>query len=225
MPAEASLQEITQKYFDTAAEYTSVSTGLRKQLREPVRTLTVRFPVKMDDRSVQMFTGFRVQHSTARGPSKGGLRYAPGITVEDIQALAMLMTWKTAVVGIPFGGAKGGVVCDPTQLTRSELERITRRYTSEVSILIGPESDIPDTDMGTDERVMAWIMDTYSAIKGYTVPAVVTGKPTLIGGTKGMDRSTGRGVVFVLREAAKRMGIELGGATVAVQGFGKVGVT
>ncbi|MDQ4078030.1 MAG: Glu/Leu/Phe/Val dehydrogenase [Chloroflexota bacterium] len=225
MPEGASLLELTRQYFKEAAENTQISPGLRETIREPGRNVTVNFPVKMDDQSVQMFTGFRVQHSIARGPAKGGLRYAPHLTLETVQGLAMLMTWKTAVVGIPFGGAKGGVVCDPSQLSRQELERLTRRYTGEISIIIGPERDIPDTDMGTDEQVMAWVMDTYSAIKGYTVPAVVTGKPVQIGGTKGMERATGRGVVFVLREAARRLGLELGGATVAVQGFGKVGAT
>ncbi len=225
MPEEASLLQIAQQFYDEAAELTPIPLGLRQNMREPDRSLTVNFPVKMDGKPVQMFTGYRVQHSTMRGPAKGGLRYTPDLTLEDVQALAMLMTWKTAVVGIPFGGAKGGVVCDPSQLTRPELERMTRRFTSEISLVIGPERDIPDTDVGTDERIMAWVMDTYSSIKGYTIPAVVTGKPVQIGGTKGMDRSTGRGVVFVLRESAKRLGMDLGASTVAVQGFGKVGAT
>ncbi len=225
MPDEASVLEMTREYFESVAVQMGLAEGIRAHLRMPARTLTVRFPIKRDDGSVQMFTGYRVQHSTARGPAKGGLRYAPTVTLGDIQGLAMLMTFKTAVVGIPFGGAKGGVVCDPTSLSKRELERLTRRYVREIALFIGPERDIPDTDVGTDAQVMAWVMDTYSAIRGYTVPAVVTGKPLQIGGTKGMDRATGRGVVFVLREAARRLGLDLAGATVAVQGFGKVGRT
>jgi glutamate dehydrogenase (NAD(P)+) len=225
VPEERSLLAMTRQYFDDAARDMTVPTGIRTQLREPGRTVTVHFPVRMDDRRVKMFTGYRVQHSIARGPAKGGLRFAPDVTLEDTQGLAMLMTFKTAVVDIPFGGAKGAVICDPSHLSARELESLTRRYTSEISMMIGPESDIPDTDVGTDERVMAWVMDTYSAIKGYSVPAVVTGKPLLLGGTRGMDRATGRGAVFVLGEAANRLGIDLGGAAIAVQGFGKVGTT
>lgn len=226
MAEEQSLLAMTRQYFDAAADNVDIPPGIRTQLREPARTVTVNFPVKMDDGSVRVFTGYRVQHSTARGPAKGGLRYAPNVSFEDVQALAMLMTWKTAVVGIPFGGAKGAVVCDPNHHSQHELEGITRRYTSEIVMLLSPERDIPDTDVGTDERTMAWIMDTYSALKGYSVPAVVTGKPLALGGTVGMHRATGRGVVFVLREAAERLGLNLGGgARVAVQGFGKVGTT
>ncbi|MBA3533840.1 MAG: Glu/Leu/Phe/Val dehydrogenase, partial [Ardenticatenales bacterium] len=178
---------MTQHYFDRAAELVDLTPGTIRRLRASERTVTVNFPVKMADKSIKMFTGHRVQHSTMRGPAKGGLRYTPDVTLEDTEALAMLMTWKTAVVGIPFGGAKGSVICDPHVLSQDELKNLTRRFTSEISFLIGPEKDIPDTDIGTNERVMAWVMDTYSTIKGYSVPAVVTGKPVLIGGTKGMD--------------------------------------
>jgi glutamate dehydrogenase (NAD(P)+) len=223
---EQSLLAMARQYFDTAADKVDIPPGIRTQLREAARTVTVNFPVKMDDGSVREFTGYRVQHSTARGPAKGGLRYAPYVTVEDVQALAMLMTLKTAVMSIPFGGAKGAVVCNPALLSRHELEGITRRYTSEIVMLLSPERDILDSDMGTDERTMAWAMDTFSALKGYSVPAIATGKPIAIGGTVGMERSTGRGVVFVLREAAERMGLKLSAETrVAIQGFGKVGTT
>lgn len=228
MPEEQTLLEMTRQYYDEAAEQVETVReipGIREQLRQSARVMTVNFPVKMDNGSIKTFAGYRVQHSRARGPSKGGLRYTPDVTLEDTEALAMLMTWKTAAMGIPFGGAKGSVICDPAALSRRELQGITRRFVSEISILLGPERDIPDTDIGTDERTMAWVMDTYSMLKGYSVPAVVTGKPIAIGGTAGMSRSTGRGVVFVLREAARRMDLDLGGATVAVQGFGKVGAT
>ncbi len=225
MTENENLWAMTRQYYDTAADLARLESGLRAQLRECARMMTVNCPVKMDDGTIQNFTGFRVQHNTVRGPAKGGVRFAPNVTLEDTQALAMLMTWKTAVMGIPFGGAKGAVVVNPSELSQHELQGVTRRYTSEISLLLGPERDIPDTDIGTDERTMAWMMDTYAMVKGYSVPAVVTGKPVIIGGTAGMSRSTGRGVVFVLREAIRRMGIELNDARVAVQGFGKVGVT
>ncbi|HEX8681792.1 MAG TPA: Glu/Leu/Phe/Val dehydrogenase [Ardenticatenaceae bacterium] len=221
-----SLLTMTRHFYDAAVQLVDIAPGIRDQLREPARIVTVHFPVKMDDGSVKEFTGFRVQHSTARGPAKGGLRYSPTITQEDAEALAMLMTFKTAVVGIPFGGAKGAVICDPARHSKRELEGITRRYTSEIVMLLGPERDILDTDMGTSAQTMAWVMDTYSALKGYSVPAIATGKPLAIGGTVGIERATGRGVVFVLREAAQRLGLDVGGgARVAIQGFGKLGTT
>ncbi len=224
-PAKRTMWDIASHFYADAVADMAVHSGVRDQLREPQRVLNVSFPVKMDDGSVRMFTGWRVHHNIVRGPAKGGIRYAPGLTLEDVQGLAMMMTWKTAVVGLPFGGAKGGVACDPHRLSHDELERITRRYTLEIIPLLGPERDIPAPDMGTDERVMAWIMDTYSLVKGYSVPAVVTGKPVAVGGSHGRRRATGRGVVFVLRELAERVGLDLRGARVAVHGFGKVGST
>jgi glutamate dehydrogenase (NAD(P)+) len=219
------LREMTRLYYDRAVAHAQIDPGIRDQLRECARNITVSFPVKMDDGTVRHFTGYRVQHNTIRGPAKGGVRFAPYVTLEDTQALAMLMTWKTAAMGIPFGGAKGAVMVNPAHLSSRELQGVTRRYTGEISILLGPERDIPDTDVGTDEQTMAWMLDAFAQVKGYSVPAVVTGKPVLVGGTAGMNRSTGRGVVFVLREAAERMGLVLEDARVAVQGFGKVGVT
>lgn len=193
------------------------------RLCECERELTVHFPVKMDDGTVKVFTGFRVVHSDTRGPGKGGIRYHPDVTLDEVRALAALMTLKTAVVNIPYGGAKGAVVCNPKALSQSELERLTRRYAAEITILIGPESDIPAPDVGTNPQIMAWIMDTYSMGKGYCVPAVVTGKPIEIGGSKGRFGATGRGCMMVTQLAAKHWGIELKEATVAVQGFGNVG--
>jgi glutamate dehydrogenase (NAD(P)+) len=219
------LREMTRQYYDRAVAHAQIDPGIRDQLRECARNITVSFPVKMDDGTVRHFTGYRVQHNTIRGPAKGGVRFTPHVTLEDTQALAMLMTWKTAAMGIPFGGAKGAVMVNPADLSNRELQGVTRRYTGEISILLGPERDIPDTDVGTDEQTMAWMLDAFAQVKGYSVPAVVTGKPVLVGGTAGMNRSTGRGVVFVLREAAERMGLVLEDARVAVQGFGKVGVT
>ena len=192
-------------------------------LQKPKRELTVNFPVSMEGGGIRMFTGYRVQHNTSRGPAKGGLRFHPETDIDEVRALAMWMTWKCAVVNIPFGGAKGGVVCDPKTLTKAELEDLTRRYTTEISIIIGPESDIPAPDVGTNGQIMAWIMDTYSMRVGHTVPAVVTGKPLSIGGSEGRLDATGLGVVLITEEAFKKQGRELAGATVAVQGFGNVG--
>ncbi len=192
-------------------------------LQKPKRELTVNFPVSMEGGGICMFTGYRVQHNTSRGPAKGGLRFHPETDIDEVRALAMWMTWKCAVVNIPFGGAKGGVVCDPKALTKAELEDLTRRYTTEISIIIGPESDIPAPDVGTNGQIMAWIMDTYSMRVGHTVPAVVTGKPLSIGGSEGRLDATGLGVVLITEEAFKKQGRGLAGATVAVQGFGNVG--
>ena len=192
-------------------------------LQKPKRELTVNFPVSMEGGGICMFTGYRVQHNTSRGPAKGGLRFHPETDIDEVRALAMWMTWKCAVVNIPFGGAKGGVVCDPKTLTKAELEDLTRRYTTEISIIIGPESDIPAPDVGTNGQIMAWIMDTYSMRVGHTVPAVVTGKPLSIGGSEGRLDATGLGVVLITEEAFKKQGRGLAGATVAVQGFGNVG--
>ena len=209
--------------FDVAAEALHLDDSMRRLLRDIKRELVVHFPVEFDDGSFAVFTGFRVQHNIARGPAKGGLRYHPSMTLDDARALAMFMTWKSAVVDLPFGGAKGGVVCDPKVLTRSELERLTRRFTTEISLLVGPDKDIPAPDLGTTPQVMAWMMDTLSMHAGYSVPACVTGKPTDIGGSEGRYAATGRGLTMVTLEALRERGIDPAGATAAVQGFGQVG--
>lgn len=215
--------EIAQRQFDNAAKYLDLKAGIKAKLRLPKRELSVNFPVKMDDGNIQMFTGHRVQHSLARGPAKGGIRYHPDVTLDEVRALAMWMTWKCAVVGIPYGGAKGGVVCNPKVMSERELERLTRRFTSEIVMFIGPESDIPAPDVNTTPQTMAWIMDTYSMIKGYSVPAVVTGKPIEIGGSLGRREATGRGVMLTTRDALNHLDMPIEGARVAVQGFGNVG--
>jgi len=212
-----------QRQFDVAADQLHLDDQVRQVLREVKRELVVHFPVEFDDGSFGVFTGFRVQHNIARGPAKGGLRYHPAMTLDDCRALAMYMSWKTALVELPFGGAKGGVCCDPRQLSVAELERLTRRFTTEVSLLIGPEKDIPAPDLGTDWRVMAWIMDTVSMHAGYSVTAAVTGKPTEIGGSAGRYTSTGRGLTTVTLQAMRDHGRAVEGATLAVQGFGQVG--
>ena len=215
--------EVAQQQFDLAAERLNLDPGLRAILREPRRALTVHFPVKMDDGSVRVFTGYRVQHNLGRGPAKGGIRYHQDVTLDEVMALAMWMTWKCAVVGIPYGGGKGGVVVDPKKLSMKELEALTRRYTTEISVLIGPERDIPAPDVNTNAQVMAWMMDTYSMHAGYTVPGVVTGKPISLGGSEGRNEATARGCVFTILDAAAHLGLEVKGATVVVQGFGNAG--
>jgi glutamate dehydrogenase (NAD(P)+) len=215
--------DVAQRQFDMVAERLDLSAGLRAILREPRRALTVHFPVKMDDGSVRVFTGYRVQHNLGRGPAKGGIRYHQDVSLDEVKALAMWMTWKCAVVGIPYGGGKGGVVVDPARLSLKELEGLTRRYTTEISVLIGPDRDIPAPDVGTNAQVMAWMMDTYSMHTGYTVPAVVTGKPVSLGGSEGRREATGRGVTITLEAAARAIGLDLEGATVVLQGFGNVG--
>jgi len=209
--------------FDEAVKYLTLKRGVVEYMRYPKRELTVNFPVKMDDGSVKIFTGYRVHHNIVLGPAKGGIRYHPDVTLDEMRALAMLMTWKCAVAGLPYGGAKGGVVCNPKDLSPQELENLTRRYATEITLMMGPESDIPAPDMGTDAQVMAWIMDTYSMHKGYSVPAVVTGKPVSIGGSLGRSEATGRGVMIIAREACKHLRMPFEGATVVVQGYGKVG--
>ena len=221
--AGESLFQSAQSRFDAAADALRLNPNVRGVLREPRRELTVHFPVELDDGSIVVLTGYRVQHNLARGPAKGGIRYHPAVTLDEVKALSMLMTWKCAVVKIPYGGAKGAVACDPKQLSLRELERLTRRYTTEISVLIGPESDIPAPDVNTNAQTMAWIMDTISMHQGYSVPAVVTGKPLSIGGSEGRVDATGRGVVYCIQEAAKLARVELRDARVAVQGFGKVG--
>ncbi|MCD6405379.1 MAG: Glu/Leu/Phe/Val dehydrogenase [Planctomycetes bacterium] len=193
------------------------------RLRAPVRALEVALPIRMDSGEVKTFRGWRVQHCLARGPAKGGLRYHPEVTLDEVKALSMWMTWKTAVVNVPFGGAKGGVACDPKEMSRDELERLTRRYTSAVLPILGPETDIPAPDVNTNEQVMAWIMDTYSANKGYTVPSVVTGKPIQLGGSRGRREATARGCLFAVLETLGILGISIDSCTVAVVGFGNVG--
>jgi glutamate dehydrogenase (NAD(P)+) len=209
--------------FDNAAERLHMDDGLRRVLRLSKRELSVNFPVHMDDGSIRVFSGYRVQHSIARGPAKGGIRYSPLVSLDEVRALAMWMTWKAAVVNLPFGGAKGGVMVDPRALSAAELEDLTRRYATEISIIIGPAEDIPAPDMGTNEQIMAWVMDTISMHKGYTVAGVVTGKPVAVGGTLGRVEATGRGILFVIEELCRQKGRQLEGATVAIQGFGNVG--
>ena len=209
--------------FEEAAARLKLDPGFVQIIKEPRRATIVKLPVQMDDGSFRIFTGYRVQHSIIRGPAKGGIRYHPDVTLEEVMALAAWMTWKCAVVGIPFGGGKGGVVCDPSKMSRAELERLTRRYVADLIDVIGPESDVPAPDVNTNEQTMAWIMDTFSMHARHTVTSVVTGKPLALGGSAGRREATGRGVLFVIREAAKRIGLDLRGARVAVQGFGNVG--
>ncbi len=215
--------QVALTQFQTAADMLGLKRGVRELLAHPKRELTVNFPVKLEDGSVRVFTGYRVHHTTVPGPTKGGIRYHPDVTLNEVRALAMWMTWKCAVVGLPYGGAKGGVICNPKELSQQELEHLTRRYATEISMLIGPESDIPAPDVGTNPQIMAWIMDTYSMHRGYSVPAVVTGKPISIGGSQGRIEATGRGVTIVARETARHLGVPLAGARVVVQGYGNVG--
>jgi glutamate dehydrogenase (NAD(P)+) len=220
---ERSALRIAQRQFDATADAIGLDDSLRAVLREVKRELVVHFPVEMDDGSFEVFTGFRVQHNIARGPAKGGLRYHPAMTLDDARALAMYMTWKTAVADLPFGGAKGGVVCDPHALSITELERLTRRFTTEISLIIGPDRDIPAPDLGTGPQVMAWVMDTLSMHAGFSVPASVTGKPQSIGGSEGRFTGPGRGLTIVTVLAMRDAGLDPSGARVAIQGFGKVG--
>jgi glutamate dehydrogenase (NAD(P)+) len=214
---------VAQQQFDLAADRLNLDPGLRRVLREPRRELTVHFPVHMDDGSVQVFTGYRVQHNLGRGPAKGGIRYHQDVSLDEVKALAMWMTWKCAVVGIPYGGGKGGVIVDPKKLSLKELEGLTRRYATEISIIIGPEKDIPAPDVNTNAQTMAWIMDTYSMHAGYTIPGVVTGKPIPLGGSEGRNEATARGTVYCIIKAAAHLGLDLATSTVAVQGFGNAG--
>ncbi|MCD6361170.1 MAG: Glu/Leu/Phe/Val dehydrogenase [Armatimonadetes bacterium] len=217
-PLAAILQEL-----EHAANLIGLDEQTLEKLRHPKRTFIVSIPTAMDDGSLRVFMGYRVQHNIDRGPAKGGIRYHPQVSLEKTVALAMLMTWKCAVVDIPYGGAKGGVVCAPGEMSKGELERMTRRYTTELIEVFGPEKDIPAPDLGTGPEVMGWIMDTYSMNKGYSVPGVVTGKPLSIGGARGRSKATGRGCVFVIQEAARQLDIDLEGATMVLQGFGNVG--
>ena len=209
--------------FDQAAEAMELDHNLRERLKHPQRSLIVSVPIRMDDGRVEVYTGYRVQHDSSRGPSKGGIRYHPDVNLGEVAALAMWMTWKCALADLPYGGAKGGVAIDPKRLSQPELERLTRRYTAEIFPLIGPEKDVPAPDVGTNAQVMAWIMDTYSQQVGYSVPGVVTGKPLSIGGSLGREEATGRGVVCVTMEALRHLKLDIQNTTVAIQGFGNVG--
>ncbi len=209
--------------FDEAAMRLKLDDGMQKVLRAPAREISVNIPVLLDDGRLEVFTGYRVQHSVARGPAKGGIRFAPDVTLDEVRALASWMTWKCAVVNIPFGGAKGGVICDPNVLSDSELERLTRRYTAEIIDFIGPERDVPAPDVNTNEKVMAWIMDTYSMHARHTVTAVVTGKPMALGGSRGRPEATGRGCMIVTLKALERFGLQPESTSIVIQGFGNVG--
>ena len=221
--SDLSAYEIAVEQFDRAAKYVVLKAGICEMLRKPKRELTVNFPVNMDDGSVKVFTGYRVHHSTVLGPTKGGIRYHPDVTLDEVRALAMWMTWKCAVVGLPYGGAKGGVVCNPKTMSLTELENLTRRYAAEISVLMSPEGDIPAPDVNTNPQIMAWIMDTYSMHRGYSTPAVVTGKPIEIGGSEGREAATAQGTVYHIRRAAKHLGLDLGQASAVVQGYGNAG--
>jgi glutamate dehydrogenase (NAD(P)+) len=214
---------IAQIQFDMAAEFLKLDPGLRQILRTPRRVLEVAVPIKLDNGQVKVFQGYRVQHNIARGPSKGGIRFHPNLTLDEVKALASWMTWKTATVNIPYGGGKGGVICDPKRMTRGELERMTRRFTAEILPLIGPERDIPAPDVYTDAQTMAWMMDTYSMMVGYSALGVVTGKPISLGGSEGRADAAARGLLFVTEEACKVKKISVRGASVAIQGYGNVG--
>ncbi len=216
--------EMAQQQLDEVSRLIGLNESLHGYLRYPKRVLEVAFPVHMDGGGFRMFTGYRVQHNMSRGPGKGGIRFHPDVTLDEVKALAMWMTWKCALANIPFGGAKGGVICDPKAMSMQELENLTRRFTTEISIIIGPEKDIPAPDVYTTPQIMAWIMDTFSMQHGYSIPGVVTGKPVSIGGSLGRDKATARGCGYVVDEAMEEMGREIQGATVAIQGFGNAGM-
>ncbi|MGE5733574.1 MAG: Glu/Leu/Phe/Val family dehydrogenase [Acidobacteriota bacterium] len=223
MEQEANPWESQAARFDLAAQKLNLDEGLWKVLRYPNREIILHIPVAMDNGSLEVFTGFRVQHSIARGPAKGGIRYAPDVTLDEVRALASWMTWKCSLMGLPFGGAKGGVICDPHKMSMGELERMTRRYTAELVDFIGPEKDVPAPDVNTNEQIMAWMMDTYSMHMRQTVTAVVTGKPINIGGSRGRREATGRGVLIVVDEAIRKLGLSRENSRVVIQGFGNVG--
>ncbi len=220
---EQSLFQTAVEQFNIAADIIGLDDDMRRILSVCKREFTVHFPVEMDDGSVQVFQGFRVHHNSGPGPTKGGIRFHPDVTVEEVKALAMWMTWKCAVVGLPYGGAKGGVTCNPKVMSQNELQNLTRRFTSEISMMIGPNRDIPAPDVNTNPQIMAWIMDTYSMHHGYSIPGVVTGKPLILGGSEGRSEATGRGCVFAIHDAAEKFGIDLTSSRVIVQGFGNAG--
>ncbi len=215
--------DVALRQVDKAVAHLNLDPGIIAKIKSTRRELTVNFPVKMDNGQIKIFTGYRIQHNTTRGPAKGGIRYHPDVNLDEVKALAMWMTWKCAVVNIPFGGAKGGVQCDPKSMSPRELENMTRRYIYEISMMIGPDRDIPAPDVYTNPQVMAWIMDTYNTLKGYSVPGVVTGKPLELGGSLGRLEATGKGVFIIAQEAAKHLNIPIEGARVVIQGCGNVG--
>ncbi len=216
--------EVALKQLDEAAKLIKLDKGLQQVLASPKRVLTVSLPIKLDNGELRVFTGFRSQHSDARGPYKGGIRYHPQVTVEEVKALSMWMTWKCAVADIPYGGGKGGIICNPKEMSEDELERLTRRYAYAIADIIGPHTDIPAPDVYTGGKEMAWIMDTYSALKGnYVQPELITGKPIAIGGSLGRNEATGRGLAFTVREAAKKLKLDVRNATMSVEGFGNAG--
>ena len=221
--SETNAWDFARQQLDNAAEKLNLDPWICKRLSQPRRELTVSIPIKMDSGEVEVFTGYRVQHSLTLGPTKGGIRYHPQVTLDEVKALAMWMSWKCALVELPYGGAKGGVVCNPKEMSLGELERLTRRYASEIIDIIGPEKDIPAPDVNTNPQVMAWIMDTFSMNRGYSVPGVVTGKPLVIGGSKGREEATGRGVSFSALNTIRHLGMSPEGIRVATQGFGNVG--
>ena len=225
MEKEVNPLEMAQQQLDDVADRINLNEGVRRRLRQPQRALTVSIPTEMDDGTLQIFTGFRVQHSLLRGPTKGGIRYHPEVTLDEVTALAMWMTWKCALVNIPYGGAKGGVVCNPKEMSIKEVERLTRRFTVELMIFLGPDKDIPAPDVNTNAQIMAWMLDTYSMNVGHSVPSVVTGKPLVVGGSRGREEATSRGCVCTVMEALKHLGMSVEGVRVAVQGFGNVGRT
>jgi glutamate dehydrogenase (NAD(P)+) len=220
---ESNLYTTAVAQLDSVASRIGLEADVHERLRHPRRALVVSVPIRMDSGKTEVFMGYRVHHNTVLGPTKGGLRYDLDVSLGEVTALAMLMSWKCALMGLPYGGAKGGVRCNPRQLSLREREALTRRYTAEVILLIGPDLDIPAPDLGTDEQTMAWVMDTYSMTQGKSVPGVVTGKPLIVGGSAGRKEATGRGIVYVLYQAAKRLGVELRGRKLAIQGFGNVG--
>lgn len=223
MEYKSPMFDMAVKQLENIAEKTGLEPGIVERLRLPRRSLIVSVPVRMDNGETKMFVGYRVQHNLSMGPTKGGLRYHPEVNLGEVAALAMWMSWKCALIGLPYGGAKGGISCDPTKMSENELEHLTRRYTTEIMMIIGPETDIPAPDMGTDERIMAWIMDTYSMQKGYTVPGVVTGKTLLLGGSAARKMATGGGIIHLIEEAKKVIGLKKEKLTLAIQGFGNVG--
>ncbi|HEV3153266.1 MAG TPA: Glu/Leu/Phe/Val dehydrogenase [Candidatus Baltobacteraceae bacterium] len=222
--AAQNVWEMAQEQLDDVARLIGLNESIHGFLREPKRILEVAVPVRMDNGVFRMFKGYRVQHNISRGPSKGGIRFHPDVSLDEVKALAMWMTWKCALVNIPFGGGKGGVICDPKNMSLQELENLTRRFTTEISIIIGPEKDIPAPDVYTTPQIMAWIMDTFSMQHGYSIPGVVTGKPVAIGGSLGRDKATARGCLYVVDEALETLGIRIEDATVAIQGFGNAGL-
>lgn len=220
---EKSIWEVAQKQFDQVAERLNLENYIRDRLRNPRRILTVNFPVRMDDGSIKIFEGYRVQHSLDRGPAKGGIRYHPNVTLDEVKALAMWMTWKCAVVNIPYGGGKGGVICNPREMSIGEIERLTRRFAIEIASIIGPHQDIPAPDVNTNPQIMAWIMDTYSLNIGFNVPGVITGKPIEIGGSEGREEATAMGCLFTILKACRFLGLPIEKSRVVIQGYGNAG--